>query len=135
MKHFPHECHRRIMHCMQETVDSKAEKKLHEGCLQSHSLQILLNPTKVCKLDIHFGFDMSPPKKKSRSPSCVNFRRQSRSCFVCWLVGRLSVGLELGRGLLLSTYDSSLRVVRTHAIIILILHGRDGSPAMVPSEV
>ena len=50
-----------------------------------------------------------------------------------WLVG-FSFGLELRSGLLPTVWDSSLKMVRRHAITILILHGENGSLALVPAE-
>ena len=43
---------------------------------------------------------------------------------VCWFDG-LNVGLELRSGLLPTVWDSSVRMVRRHAITILISHGRE----------
>ena len=40
----------------------------------------------------------------------------------------LNVGLELRSELLSTVWDSSLRMVRRHAITILIFHEGDGSP-------
>ena len=46
-----------------------------------------------------------------------------------------NVGLELLGGLLPTVWDSSLKMVRRHAITILTFRGGDGSPALLPSEV
>ena len=51
---------------------------------------------------------------------------------VGWLI-RFNVGLELRNGLLPTVCDLSLRIVRRHAITILILHGGDGFPFLVHS--
>ena len=53
------------------------------------------------------------------------------------LVGlsEFNVGLKLRNGLLPMVCDSSLRMIRRHAITILILHGGDGSHTLVAAEV
>ena len=43
----------------------------------------------------------------------------------------INVALELRNGLLATDWETSLRMIRSHAITILILHGGDGSPALV----
>ena len=50
---------------------------------------------------------------------------------VGWLVGFINVALELRYGLLATVWETLLRVIRRHAITIWILHGGDGSPALV----
>ena len=47
------------------------------------------------------------------------------------LVGFINVALELRYGLLATVWETLLRVIRRHAITIWILHGGDGSPALV----
>ena len=50
-----------------------------------------------------------------------------------WLC--FNVGQELQNGLLQMVWDSSLRMIRRHAITILFRPGGDGSPTLVPPEV
>ena len=52
-----------------------------------------------------------------------------------WLVDGFNVGLELRSELLSMVWDSSLRMVRRHAITIVILPGGDDFPASVPPGV
>ena len=44
-------------------------------------------------------------------------------------------GLELRSELLAKVWNSSLRMVQRHAITILIFHGGNGSPALVPPQI
>ena len=64
----------------------------------------------------------------------INFSNYFRRLQVGWL-GELNVGLKLHNGILLTVWDSSIRMIRSHAITILIRHGGDGSPALVLPEV
>ena len=54
--------------------------------------------------------------------------------FIIGVLG-FNVGLELLSGPLPTVWGSSLRMVRRHAITILIFHGGDGFLGMVPPEV
>ena len=64
---------------------------------------------------------------------------QMRKFQVGWLVGFINVALELRDWLLATVWETLLRVIRRHAITIWILHGGDGTPALVarrpPREV
>ena len=57
-----------------------------------------------------------------------------RCRMISWLVG-FNVGLERRIGLLPTVWDASRKIIRRHAIAILIRHGGDVSPALVPTEV
>ena len=51
-----------------------------------------------------------------------------------WLVG-FNVKLELLSVLLPTVWDSTLRIIRRHAIKIMIRHGGDSTPVVVPPQV
>ena len=53
---------------------------------------------------------------------------------VGWLVG-FNVGLQLRCGLLSTIWDSSQRIIRRRAITVLIFHGGNRSPALVPRGI
>ena len=53
---------------------------------------------------------------------------------VGWLV-KFNVALGHRSGLLPTVWESSLKILQRYVIIILIHHGGDSTPALVPSEV
>ena len=55
------------------------------------------------------------------------------NCWFCVGFG-LTSDLSYAFGLLPTVWNSSLRMVRRHAITILICHGEDGTPVLVLSE-
>ena len=50
-------------------------------------------------------------------------------------LGMFNAGLELRNGELPTVWYLSLRMIRRHAITILIFHAGDGSLALVPPQV
>ena len=83
-------------------------------------------------------FDRHDPYKYWPRSMLLNFRKK----IDCWLVNYGLVGWLVGfnvwllqrSGQLPTAWDSSPRMVRRHAITLLIRHGRGGSSALAPSR-